>query len=194
MPMPVRSIHISQDPERARGTRIHTHSVVTSAAATGSERKTQPGASSRLARLAFRLSQAGARGPTAPHVRSRPLPLWSWLGRDPGAGAQIPGLEGRGGAGRDDRGRGRAGGAGRTGQMGAVLPDLPREQQHLPTPKPHFVAELKPKLYGLETDCTERTLRSQRRRGIKRIKHALPLLWVQRDGKEAVSGCSGWRL
>ena len=51
-----------------------------------------------------------------------------------------------------------------------------------------------PTLYGLEADCTEDSIRSERRRGIKLIKHALPLLWVQRDGKEVVSLCSGWRL
>ena len=80
----------------------------------------------------------------------------------------------RGGAGRDDW---RAG------------------QKHLATPETPLGSRAgTPKLCGSEPDCTEDSIRSQRKQGIKMIKHALPLLWVQRDGKEAVSGCSGWRL
>lgn len=159
MPTPVRSIHISQDPERARGTRIHTHSVVTSAAATGSERKPSP---ARLPARPARLPPRAGRclGPTAPQPHMYGAPRRSWLGRDPNTG-----LEGRGGAGRDDR---RAGQSGRGGadlacrRAGQQL-DLLRGQQHLPTPKPHFVAELKPPSSMGWKLIARRTLRSQRR-------------------------------
>ena len=42
-------------------------------------------------------------------------------------------------------------------------------------------------LHVLDAYCTQDSIRSKRGREIKLIRHALPLLSVQRDGKEVVS-------